>query len=261
MFALERHRLIRNYLLEHKQVDVRTLTELFAVSEVTIRRDLEKLEEDRFLVRTHGGAILVETPKETQYKPALQQSLTTLEIGQTAARLIQPSDTILLLSGIQCDAIVQAVQQITPLVVLTNDLSIAMELGKQKNKQVVLLGGELSQNETAVYGALTLDDMQRFHVNKMFVTVDGFSDRLELSVSSQEKALLIREARNNAEKLIILCSADQFGRHAFYSFGTAQSGDTVITDRTISDNMKQKLFEANLCLFTTVDIYEGPKNG
>lgn len=261
MFALERHRVIRNYLLEHKQVDVRTLTELLSVSEVTIRRDLEKLEEDHFLVRTHGGALLVEAIREPQPIGTSNNALEAIDIGRTAVRLIQPGDTILILSGNHCMAMVQAMQTITPLVVLTNDLSIAMELGNHKNKQIVLLGGDLSLKESAVYGALTLDDMKRFHVNKMFVTIDGFSDHFELSVSSQEKALLIREARNNAEELIILCSADNFNRHAFYSFGTAKSGDTIITDRKISDSLKQQLFEANLRLFTTVDIYEGPKHG
>jgi DeoR/GlpR family transcriptional regulator of sugar metabolism len=261
VFALERHRVIRNYLLEHKQVDVRTLTELLSVSEVTIRRDLEKLEEDHFLVRTHGGALLVEAIREPQPIGTSNNALEAIDIGRTAVRLIQPGDTILILSGNHCMAMVQAMQTITPLVVLTNDLSIAMELGNHKNKQIVLLGGDLSLKESAVYGALTLDDMKRFHVNKMFVTIDGFSDHFELSVSSQEKALLIREARNNAEELIILCSADNFNRHAFYSFGTAKSGDTIITDRKISDSLKQQLFEANLRLFTTVDIYEGPKHG
>ncbi|HRU29410.1 MAG TPA: DeoR/GlpR family DNA-binding transcription regulator [Treponema sp.] len=261
MFALERHRVIRNYLLEHKQVDVRTLTELLSVSEVTIRRDLEKLEEDHFLVRTHGGALLFEAIREPQTIGISNNALEAIDIGRTAVRLIQPGDTILILSGNHCMAMVQAIQSITPLVVLTNDLSIAMELGNHKNKQIVLLGGDLSSKESAVYGALTLDDMKRFHVNKMFVTIDGFSEHFELSVSSQEKALLIREARNNAEELIILCSADNFNRHAFYSFGTAKSGDTIITDRKISDSLKQQLFEANLRLFTTVDIYEGPKHG
>ncbi|HPC72262.1 MAG TPA: DeoR/GlpR family DNA-binding transcription regulator [Treponema sp.] len=261
MFALERHRVIRNYLLEHKQVDVRTLTELLSVSEVTIRRDLEKLEEDHFLVRTHGGALLFEAIREPQTIGISNNALEAIDIGRTAVRLIQPGDTILILSGNHCMAMVQAIQSITPLVVLTNDLSIAMELGNHKNKQIVLLGGDLSSKESAVYGALTLDDMKRFHVSKMFVTIDGFSEHFELSVSSQEKALLIREARNNAEELIILCSADNFNRHAFYSFGTAKSGDTIITDRKISDSLKQQLFEANLRLFTTVDIYEGPKHG
>ncbi|MCA1950955.1 MAG: DeoR/GlpR family DNA-binding transcription regulator [Treponema sp.] len=261
MFALERHRVIRNYLLEHKQVDVRTLTELLSVSEVTIRRDLEKLEEDRFLVRTHGGALLVEAIREPQTISISNKTLEAIDIGRTAERLIQPGDTILILSGDHCMAMTQAIKAISPLVVLTNDLSIAMELGNHKNKQVVLLGGDLSSKESAVYGALTLDDMKRFHVNRMFITIDGFSDHFELSVSSQEKAFLIREARNNAEELIILCSADNFNRHAFYSFGTAKSGDTIITDRKISDSLKQQLFEANLRLFTTVDIYEGPKHG
>jgi len=261
VFALELHRLIRNYLLEHKQDDVRTLTELLSVSEVTIRRDLEKLEEDRFLVRTHGGAIIVDTIHEPYTTKTATSTLDTYGIGKTASRLIQPGDTVLLIAGIHCRAIIQHIQAIEPLIILTNDLSIAMDVGTQKNKQVVLLGGDLSQKESAVYGALTLDDMKRFHVHKMFVTIDGFSEHFELSVSSQEKALLIREARNNTRDLIILCSAEHFNRPAFYSFGTAKNGDTIVTDRKISESLKQHLFEANLKIFTTVDIYEGPKHG
>lgn len=261
MFVLERHRVIRNYLIEHKQVDVRTLAELLSVSEVTIRRDLEKLEENRFLIRTHGGALLIESIQDQASLPPPNQFFEAIDIGKTASRLIQPSDTIMLLSGNHCQAIAKAIQDIDHLVVLTNDIAIAMELGNQKNKSIVLLGGDLSYNDKAVYGALTLDDMKRFHVNKLFVTVDGFSEHFELSVSTQEKALLIHEARNNAREMVFLCSAENFNNHGFYSFGTAKQGDTIITDRKLSDSIKRKLFDANLRLFTTIDIYEGPKNG
>ena len=60
MFAVQRANIIKEYLLEKKQVEVTTLSKLLNVSEVTIRRDLEKLEKEGFLIRTHGGAVLNE---------------------------------------------------------------------------------------------------------------------------------------------------------------------------------------------------------
>ena len=58
MFAIERIKIIKNYLIENKQLEVNILSKMLNVSEVTIRRDLEKLEKEGFITRTHGGAVL-----------------------------------------------------------------------------------------------------------------------------------------------------------------------------------------------------------
>lgn len=264
MFALERMRVIRRYLAEHRQAEVHALSDLLDVSEVTIRRDLEKLEEDGFLVRTHGGALLVEdkdpgTPawkEEPQGAPA-EELLLADEIGRNAGRLVSAGSAVMIVGGRLTRALAKALAEKKGVTVLTNDLVIAQEIATQTENRVTLLGGDLEPQELAVYGALTQEDLQRFHVDLLFAELDGFGDGMELSSTTQQKAALIREGRSCAREFVMLCRADRFYRNAFFRFGAARSGDTVVTDRTLEEETKRRLFDANLRLFTALDVFEG----
>ncbi len=258
MFALERIRLIRKYLEEHHQAEVHALSGLLAVSEVTIRRDLEKLEHDGFLVRTHGGAILSEDQDYSEEQGESDASTVLVdEVGRLAARLIADGDTVMLSGGRLPRSLARSLAVRSGLTVLTNDILVAREIATQAENRVVLLGGDLDPDELSVYGALALDDLQHFHVDRLFAELDGFGDGLELSASTQQKAALIREARLRARQFVILCLAESFSRNAFFRFGSVSPADTVVTDRTLSDEAKMRLFRANVRLFTSVDVFEG----
>lgn len=266
MFALERSRVIQKYLEEQKQVEVHALSKLLDVSEVTIRRDLEKMEKNGLLVRTHGGAVLTESERnipgrdpddmESDAASEIRQELIQ-EIAATAARLVMDGDTIMLSSGPLCRALAAQLRTKSSLTILTNDIDIAASVTREDNTRLVLLGGDLNPEERAVFGALTMDDLERFHVDRLFTGVDGCGTNFELSVHTQERAMLIREARRRSREFIILCLASGFERNAFYSFGSAKTGDMVVTDRTVPDDFKQRFFDANLRVYTALDIFEG----
>ncbi len=204
MFALERSRFILKYLDEKKQVEVHALSELLDVSEVTIRRDLEKMEKNGLLVRTHGGAVRAE-PENADItdagdlsveagRKAVQQELIQ-EIAATAARLVVDGDTIMLFSGPLCRALARQLEEKSALTILTNDIEIAAGFSQTSNKRLVLLGGDFNPDERAVFGTVTMDDLQRFHVDRLFTEVDGCVKNFELSVHTQEIAMLVREGR------------------------------------------------------------------
>ena len=75
MFAVERTRVIRKYLEEHRKAETHTLSELLDVSEVTVRRDLERLEQEGVLLRTHGGAVIRITSYNVCYTKLLRLSV------------------------------------------------------------------------------------------------------------------------------------------------------------------------------------------
>jgi DeoR/GlpR family transcriptional regulator of sugar metabolism len=226
---------------------------------VTIRRDLEKLERVGFLVRTHGGAVLSEPKEDAEDLAAAQDASAALaeEVGKVAARLVADGDTVMLTGGRLPRALARTLGERRGVTVLTNDIVVAKEIAAQQDNRTVLLGGDLDPDELAVYGALALDDLQHFHVDRLFAELDGFGDGLELSAATQQKAALIREARQRARAFVILCLAESFSRNAFFRFGSVSPADTVVTDRTLSDEAKRRLFRANVRLFTAVDVFEG----
>ncbi|GAB1484933.1 hypothetical protein MASR2M78_37510 [Treponema sp.] len=259
MFALERFRIIKSFLAEKGQVEVHALKELLHVSEVTIRRDLEKLEENGFLVRTHGGAVLLEKPERSIEAPAAlkQGRESAQEIGQLASHLVHDGESLLILGSPLTRACAVALSEHRDLTVLTNDLEVARQVAQQNANRVVLIGGDLESDELAVYGTLAQDDLQRFSVDKMFVEPDGIGADFELSASTQQKAALIRSGRERSREFIILAPAERFFRNAFFRFGSLRQGDTLISDHTLNDEAKQRIFTANLRLFTSIDIFEG----
>lgn len=256
MFAIERMKIIKDYLTKDKHVSVAKLSSLLNVTEVTIRRDLEKLEEEGFLKRAHGGAVINDLQDEilpvedTEDIYALQR----IEIADTVFHLVSDNDIIMLTDGLTNQQIAKKLTQKNNLTVLTNDLKIALEFSYSPNNNLILLGGDLS--EYAVYGQLAINNMQNFSLNHLIVEVDGICKKTGVTVSSISKASLIQQACNMAQMVSLVCLADHFGSKSFYRVGGPDIADKIITNSTLDDSYKDFLFDLNIQLYTSVDIYE-----
>lgn len=256
MFAIERIKIIKDYLLKDKHVSVARLSSLLNVTEVTIRRDLEKLEHEGFLRRAHGGAVLIEDLEETLVLENTEDNhaLQIMEIADTIFHLVSDNDIIMLTDG---PANLMAAKKLTHkknLTVLTNDLRIALEFSSSPSNKLILLGGDL--DESAVYGQLAINNMQNFSLGHLIVEVEGVSKQTGITVSSISKASLIQEACKMAETVSVVCLADYFGAKSFYRVGALELATKVITNSTLSDTYKNYLFDLNIQLYTSLDIYE-----
>lgn len=263
MFATERMNIIRSYLKEHQRLEVHVISELLNVSEVTVRRDLERLEADGYLHRIHGGAVPIEiesanmedsSPTEGQDAELRQQHE---EIARIACLMVRDGDVVALLAGPINQALARCLSRRSRLTVLTNDIMIALEIGSQGENTAVLLGGLIARDERALYGSLTLGNLRNYFVNRLFVELDGVTDQLQLTVRSQEKADLIREALGCADETIGLVEAASFGRNAFYRLGPATTVNKFITSPLASDDYKSRLFDSGIKVFTSVNAFEG----
>ncbi len=256
MFAIERIKIIKDYLTKDKHVSVAKLSSLLNVTEVTIRRDLEKLENEGFLKRAHGGAVLnadLEEPfvfEETEDDYNIQM----MEISDTIFHLVSDNDIIMLTDGPTNLRAAKKLVHKKNLTVLTNDLKIALEFSASPSNKLILLGGDL--NESAVYGQLAINNMQNFSLNHLIVEVEGVSKKTGITVSSISKASLIQEACKMAETVSVVCLADHFGSKSFYRVGGLEIANKIITNSTLSDTYKDYLFDLNIQLYTSVNIYE-----
>ncbi|OPJ58012.1 DeoR/GlpR family DNA-binding transcription regulator [Clostridium oryzae] len=197
MFASERIKTIKRILMEKKHVNVTKLSEMLDVSEVTIRRDFEKLEREKFLVRTHGGAylndeLLVDDTviEETKEDPYIEDRF---EISNIAVQMINDDDSIILTSGKTNLCIAKGLINKKNLTVLTNDLNIAYELSTNSSIKVTMPGGELNPASMTLSGKLTDENIRKFFVSKAFIEVEGASIERGFTVRSMEKASVLRE--------------------------------------------------------------------
>ncbi len=258
MFATERKRIIKEYLIENNQVAVVKLSTLLGVSEVTIRKDLESLENEGFLERIHGGAVLNEPepeiiPKATTIydKKTVQEQM---HIAGIAYHLISDGETIMLTDGPTNRQIAKKLCTRNNLTVLTNDIFVASEFSQSFTNKLIILGGTLS--ETALYGQLTQNNLDCFHINHIFIEVDAISLENGISVSSIDKASLIQQAFTKAKTKTIICLADNFDTDSFFKICDIDFPDKIITSSTLEDKFKKQIFEHDTQLYTSMDIYE-----
>ena len=248
MFALERKRLIQNYITDNGKVEVTKLSRMLGVSEVTIRRDLEALEKEGCLHRTHGGAVL----STDEFEKHSDEDEALIEIAVVAARFVQDGDNICITNGKTNLYLARKLAARRGLTVLTNDIAIASEIASQ-GKKVVLLGGEFDPDEKASFGTMAIENLKNFFMPKVFMEVDGVNQDLIFSVNSPTKASFLTAVMNEAKKLIILCPYTRFQNSAFYSMGKIPSY-SFVTNARLEDSCKKRFFDEGISLFTSVEF-------
>lgn len=262
MYAIERIHIIKKYLEEHGQAQVHTFSDLLDVSEVTVRRDLERLENKGWLTRTHGGAVINQKEPPNPLIESLElpeDDGAHDEIALVALRMVKDGDVVMLTNGPVNARFASLLGERKGLTVLTNDVSIALRISLQDSNRVVLLGGDMDKTEKALFGSITLANLKRFYVNLLFIEVDGVNEDLQLSVSSQEKADLITGALGVTKETVIICPANHFSKNAFYRLGDIRIARKIITNTNIKDSYKSRIFAQNISLYTTVAAFEGSK--
>jgi len=259
MQALERSRIIKQYLQKHKQAQVQALSSLIGVSEVTIRRDLERLEAQGHITRTHGGAVLKEENKDplAEMMEKAAENHEEARLAQVALKMIKDNDVVMLLNGPINYQLAGLLQKRSALTVLTNDAAIALRISLQETNRVVLLGGELDRQEKASFGSMALANLERYFVNKLFFESDGISPDLHLTVKTQEKADLINAAAKVSTETILLCGTDKFGSNAFFRLGSMDRVQKVIASADLKEEYKSLIFKTGLPLFTSAEAFEG----
>ena len=261
MFAPERIRIIKGILLDKKHINVSDLSTMLNVSEVTVRRDLEKLEKENFLTRTHGGAIIndggaedLEEYRDIDEDPFYEQRT---EISEIAAHMIEDNDVIILSPGLTNLYIAKKLLNKKNVTVLTNDLNIASELSANASIKIVIPGGDLDVASMTLVGKLTEENLRNFFVSKAFIEVEGISMQRGYTVQSIDRASVIKEIVGITRERIVVCLYNCFDNIAFSQIGPLTTANKVITNPNIPDSYKAFFFNNNIQLFTAFNSYEG----
>lgn len=175
MIPAERRARIVDLVKERRAVRVSALSEDLGVSGMTIRRDLERLEVEGILVRTHGGAVLKRhMAEETLYVERESASAEEKRrIAERAAALIEPGETVFLSSGTTAARVIRHIDPSLEARIVTHNVGAVQE-ARGLRVEVVLVGGLYRPRSNAVSGPLALEHISRFHAGKMLIGVDGF---------------------------------------------------------------------------------------
>lgn len=234
----ERHQFILKKLKKEGYANVVDLCKELNVSSVTIRKDLQLLEDKKLLFRTHGGATAnnpytVDRPVDEKEK---LQSSEKMKIGAAAARLVQPNDSIIIASGTTVLALAKNIQPKDSLTVITSALNVALELIKHANTEVLQLGGIVRKSSSSVTGPYAQTVLNDFFCSKLFLGIDGIDIEFGLTTTSAMEAHLNRQMIAASQKVIVLTDSTKFGKRGFGRICGIEEVNQVITDSGIPDH-------------------------
>jgi DeoR/GlpR family transcriptional regulator of sugar metabolism len=231
MLASERHREILARLSAVGGVRVAQLASELSVTQETIRRDLERLDAEGKLVRTHGGAMAVETDRREL--PLDVRETVNLEfkraIARRAVREIAPGDVIALDASSTAHELAKVIPDIA-ITVVTNALPIASALIDKSAVRVIITGGILDRPSVSMVGPLAEQSLERFHVQKLFFSCRGLDLARGLSVTADEHAGIKRRMIDVCEKAYLLIDSGKFDVRSVEFFAPVDEMDMIITD-------------------------------
>ncbi|MCI8317377.1 MAG: DeoR/GlpR transcriptional regulator [Lachnospiraceae bacterium] len=264
MFVTERQNEIRKQLLEHKRITVSSLSKLLHVTEVTIRKDLEQLEQEGFLVRQFGGAVLKESPAALPKQTALQlscpvpRSQEKLKISALCTQYIQNED-IIFLGGDDFGCFIadelKKSRQLSHVIVITNCLYITVCLSSVPFVTLFSLGGQLYNVNGihAYYGTASDHFLDTLYINKAFVGVDAVSFEQGLMISINEITNLYTHLKKQSDEVIFLFESSRFNKRSLYHLADLCEAQTIITTSNIPNGFKKHCFDSGIKLFTAFE--------
>jgi len=242
MLAAERWQKIVQLVNERGSVRVSELSRLCEVTEETIRRDLDKLESEGKLLRSHGGAVSVKDQQpETPY---FERETTNAEekrlIAREAVRHIGENERIVLDASSTAWYVARELPNI-PLVVLTNSIKAAMELSVKDRIRVISTGGQLLPRSLSYVGPLAEQSLDHYHVDKAFLSCKGLHAARGISESNEWQALVKRKMIEIADAVYLLADFSKFGQQALAHVAGWRDIDYVITDEAADDGIVREL--------------------
>ncbi|WP_274361966.1 DeoR/GlpR family DNA-binding transcription regulator [Paenibacillus thermotolerans] len=251
MLIAERYEKIVQLVNDKGSIRVSELSELCDVTEETIRRDLDRLEQAGRLRRSHGGAVSVKDshPETPYFEREIIHAEEKKRIAEEAVKRIEPRERILLDASTTAWYMAKLVPDI-PLTVLTNSIKVAIELSGKERIEVLSAGGLLASRSLSFVGPLAERSLDSYHVNKAFLSCKGIHPERGISESNELQARVKQKMVGMADETILLADSSKFGVQAFTQFAELADIDTIISDRSLSDEMLQMFASRGISVIT-----------
>ena len=248
---------IAQYVSQVGQVTVSALAELFSVSPDTIRRDLDQLDSDGILIRTHGGAMSTSAlpwhdtglDDRSRLKPAEKEI-----IGSLAATLVHDGSVLFINAGTTTLAMVRHLSNKRELTIATNNLRIPSEIYPEACRDLYVIGGRVRLSGHVTIGPASF--ASAFNGAEMGIRADlafisvGAVDSSGYSTTNLDEAAMLAQMADRAGKVAILADSSKLDKRLFASIGTLSVADYLITDAPVSPQLSEVLAEADVTVLS-----------
>ena len=250
MLAIERRREILARLAANGKVIVTELARDFGVTEETIRRDLEKLDNEGLASKTYGGAVSKHSPTlDLPYN--VRESVNVEEkqrIADKICSLISDGERIMLDSSSTALYVVKKIKEIKNLTIITNSVKILLELADKQDWTVLSTGGILKKGALSLTGSSAEKMISSYHVDTAICSCKGIDMSLGITDSNESDCLIKQAMINAAERKILALDSEKFDKKSFVKVCSTDDLDVIVTDTEPTDKWISFCRENNIDL-------------
>ena len=242
----DRRSKILEYVIDRERVDVNELSERFGVSQVTVRKDLDHLERNGLVTRQHGYALAI-APDNLRSRLAVHYEIKR-RIAAAAADLVPNGATVMIESGSCCallaDELARTKRGVT---IITNSAFIA-DFVRDGQAAIVLLGGDYQPESQVTVGPLVEQCLAGFHVEKLFVGVDGYTPDSGFTGRNHLRAAVVKHMATHTDEVVVLTESLKFPRQGAVPLLATSQVTRVITDTGLPETMQEHLTGAGVAV-------------
>lgn len=237
---------IKKYLEVNGFTTVSKLAEVFSVSTMTIRRDLNSLEELSLVKREKGGAIpKIPVYLEERYeKKKIENVRDKRKITNEAIDLVKDGSVVFLDAGSTTFMLAELILEsdFKNLIVVTNDINIAFYLKNEENINLIFAGGNISKATHSAHGYITANTIKQLHFDICFMGISFVSSEYKLFTPSEKKVEYKRLVLLNSDKKVLITDKSKFNKNSLYYITNIESFDVLITNKE-NDIIDESYFE------------------
>lgn len=245
MLALERQNKILEFLATDGSVSVSKLSKILEVTEETVRRDLEKLEQKEYLRRTHGGAVPIDgsTHDFSLEKRKHINAEEKEKLAKKAAGLILSGDTVFLDASTTTFYMAKEIKKLSNVTVITNSIRVISELENADKIKVIAVGGMVSKNQSFVGQVAEKTIEENYYATKMFLSGKGVTANGGFLESNEQESGIKNKMLRNSEKKYYICDSSKIGKVGFIKLADFSDINCFITSKLENDDIRAKLIE------------------
>ncbi len=257
LIPAQRRERIQEYLAVHQIARTIDLMDLLETSEATVRRDLEWMEAEGVLERTHGGAILNQRlTAEPEYLQRVQKNPEEKRnIGRLVGDLIEDGDIVFINSGTTTTQVIHNIRGGARISIFTNNLNAPLEMG-EPGFQLNLLGGEYQSRSKSSAGRFAIESLRQVYANKSILGMDGISLKHGCTVPTNAEAEVVRQMIERTRgQIIMVADHSKWGVVSNFQVATIDEIDKFVTDEGVDPSAIESLAEHSVeCLIASKDL-------
>ena len=231
MLTSQRKKIILEKLAEDGQVLAKQLSEMFGLSEDTVRRDLRELDAEGLLQRVHGGALPVSSAIASFAERNQLESGAKRAIAKAAAAMIAPGQVAIIDGGTTSALLVSQLPADLRATIVTHSPNVAVALAAHPSIDVILIGGRLYKHSIVAVGAAAMEGIARIHADLYFMGVTGVHPVAGLSTGDFEEAAIKRALAERAAETVVLASQSKLRAASQFVIGEITVAHTVVVEK------------------------------